>query len=389
MVRKLCRLIVPFFCLLALAPGLHAETFPCPAGDVPCLIAAITASNATPDADMITLSAGTYLLTRPHNSADPLGQNGNGLPRVTGPLTIEGAGAGVTLLARDRQAPLLRVLDVAQTGTLTVTGLTLMHGRLDLDRHEGGCLRNAGTLTLREVVVRQCTAAMGGGISNRGDLLLARTVVMHNYAERVGGGIGSGAQLRVEQGSWIGDNVAGHGGGIGGRGTMHISHSVIDGNRTFRSGGGGIENVLRVGGIPNIVSIHQSLLSKNTSVDSGGGLSLYDADALVTQSTFWENTTTRQGGALAVLKGQVHLQDVAALMNRAEDPSDIIGEGGGVFVGDQGRLILERIWLLRNVAAQAADCRVLASGQVELRDWTVIGDPLRFHDPATPPCVPD
>src|SRR5262245_42114791 len=60
----------------------HAKTFRCPAGDVACLIAAITEANAAPDEDTIRLSAGAYTVT----AVDNVTFGPNGLPSVTTPI---------------------------------------------------------------------------------------------------------------------------------------------------------------------------------------------------------------------------------------------------------------------------------------------------------------
>jgi hypothetical protein len=68
----------------------HAADFACVAGDVACLIDAINQANANEEANTITLEAGTYTLTTVDNNTD----GPNGLPSVTGLLTIKGAGGG-------------------------------------------------------------------------------------------------------------------------------------------------------------------------------------------------------------------------------------------------------------------------------------------------------
>jgi hypothetical protein len=84
--------------LLSLAPPSQAADFTCPAGDVACLIDAITQANANEEAHTITLEAGTYTLTTVDNDTD----GSNGLPSVTGIITIQGAGVEATSLERMR-----------------------------------------------------------------------------------------------------------------------------------------------------------------------------------------------------------------------------------------------------------------------------------------------
>src|SRR5712691_3720772 len=60
--------------VLGLTRPSHAADFSCAAGDVACLIAAITTANANGGTNTITLAAGTYTLTVVDNNTD--GQNG-------------------------------------------------------------------------------------------------------------------------------------------------------------------------------------------------------------------------------------------------------------------------------------------------------------------------
>lgn len=122
---KLCLLLG-----LLLYPAMRlcsAATFTCGSGDVACLIASITAANRTPEPDTIRLAAGIYLLTPVDNITDTDGANG--LPSVTGPLTLQGAGADQSMIARPPSVPMFRLLHVAPTGVLTVQGLTMTGGR--------------------------------------------------------------------------------------------------------------------------------------------------------------------------------------------------------------------------------------------------------------------
>src|SRR5262249_8644251 len=70
--------------LVRLTPSSQAADFACTAGDVGCLITAITTANGNGEANTITLDAGTYTLTAVDNTT-----NGpNGLPSVTGIVTM-------------------------------------------------------------------------------------------------------------------------------------------------------------------------------------------------------------------------------------------------------------------------------------------------------------
>src|SRR5215471_13079431 len=123
---SLAAVIALGFTLASLAP-VQARTFQCGAGDVDCLIAAINEANANGQTNTIRLAAGTYTLSAIDNGT---GNNTNGLPVISSPLTIEGAGTSATIIERDIRAPAFRLLRVVMTGILHLNRLTLRGGGL-------------------------------------------------------------------------------------------------------------------------------------------------------------------------------------------------------------------------------------------------------------------
>ena len=91
--------------LFSLAPARRRSerggAFQCPVADVTCLIAAINQANANGRDNTIVLAAGAYTLAAVDNDTD----GANGLPSVTGTLTIRGAGADMTSISRETTAP--------------------------------------------------------------------------------------------------------------------------------------------------------------------------------------------------------------------------------------------------------------------------------------------
>jgi hypothetical protein len=81
---------------LATPPSGQAAVVHCSAGNVSCLIQAITTANGTVGADTVELEAGTYSLTAVDNETG----GANGLPVITRPLTIRGVGAEATVIER-------------------------------------------------------------------------------------------------------------------------------------------------------------------------------------------------------------------------------------------------------------------------------------------------
>jgi hypothetical protein len=106
--------------VLSLLSPAQAAVFNVAAGDVAGLISAINTANGNNEDDTINLAAGTYTLTAVNNDTD----GSNGLPSITTALTIHGAGANGTVLAKVASAPAFRIVHVAATGIVTLEGLT-------------------------------------------------------------------------------------------------------------------------------------------------------------------------------------------------------------------------------------------------------------------------
>jgi hypothetical protein len=91
-------------------------------GDVTALIRAIELANKDQRETIINLEAGVYTV----RVVDNVTNGPNGLPSITGTLTIRGQGADSTIITRDVDAPVFRIMHVASTGVLTVSDLTII-----------------------------------------------------------------------------------------------------------------------------------------------------------------------------------------------------------------------------------------------------------------------
>lgn len=204
------------------------------AGSVACsasaLVGAIDVANASPGADTLTLTLGcTYVLRTADNDA-------NGLPVITGDITIRGRGATV---ARAEAAPGFRIFLVADSGALHLQDLTLRRGRgvdcpvpAPLVAFCGGAIASAGTLTIdhSRVVDNLATGAAeggisveGGGILSAGTATISSTDISNNTASYTG----------------VADASAAFGGGVGNEGSMSISHSALSHNTVSATGADG------------------------------------------------------------------------------------------------------------------------------------------------------
>lgn len=300
-------------CLPLLPSGNSAAAvFQCPAADVTCLITSIHMANANGDSDTIQLAAGTYSLIGVDNVTD----GPNGLPSITTPITIVGAGDESTAIQRAADAPAFRILHVRTPGALTLNSLSIRNGLLPEGR--GGAIE-------------------GGGIRNSGGTLnIANVTVADNVngttTERVLTGLGSGGGIASLGGS------------------VTITHSSIRDNDGHMGGGG----IAIMGGT---LTLDQSKITNNFArtdeAGVGGGLWFlsFGTDpvfATISNSIFAENEA-RFGGGLAT-EGLVRVQVSSTTLrdNRAID-------GGGVGnEGDGGELSIANSTIVHNQAAEGA-----------------------------------
>jgi hypothetical protein len=262
-----------WLCLL-LTSAWGATSVACGPGDTACLIAAIDTANASGEETTITLAAGTYPLTAP---AAP----STGLPLITGTIAITGAGTDVTTIARDPAptTPSFRLFQVAPTGTLTLTALTLTGGNVRLGATgAGGAILNAGTLTLRDTLLSRNEAEAGGAVGSHGTTTIARSRLTRNNAQFFGGAI----------------YVDG--------GDLTMDHSTLDSN--FAQGlGGALANGFFMTPASSAVVITNSAIVRNTSDFTGA---LYNTGTLdITSTTFaFNQTEARQFGRSTVLHNE-------------------------------------------------------------------------------------
>jgi hypothetical protein len=328
----------------------HVVEFMCAAGDVACLIEAITQANANGEANTITLDAGIYTLTAVNDDTD----GPNGLPSVTGVLTIQGAGADATIQERDANAPAFRLVHVATTGALTLEGLTLRRG---IGRGPvvefgstagGGILNHGGRLTLEHITLEGNTAGGGGGLMNlNGAVAIAESHITGNSAGLLGGGLLNSAL----EGSPVG---------------QVLITTTTFANNTADDGGGGLSN--RPGGV---VTIAKSTFVRNRVFFFGGGGLSNGGTLLVQNTTLAGNRAASVGGGLGN-SGTAILTNVTIADNEA-------GQFGGGGLANSGQLVMLNTILARNTIVQGIgpDCRGTVSGigQMTSLGTNLVGDP--------------
>lgn len=317
---------------LALSQPGQAAEFACASGDVACLIKAIREANANGEANTITLGAGAYPLTTVDNHTD----GSNGLPSITGLLTLRGAGADAIIIERAAGTPAFRLMHVAATGALSLEGLTLRGGLASSgSRLEpgGGLFNNGGAVALTRTTLTGNAAGGGGGLANhRGTVLLTQALVAHNEALSPG-----------------------NGGGVLNTGTLTLSETTFAHNRAHAGGG------LATGGTALVTD---TTVTGNEAV-IGAGIFQSDGTLTVVKTTFARNQAAVEGGGL--------FGHMVTLLN-----ATLTDNSGGMGGGLAGSAVLLNTLLARNTSVglrslglRSPDC----GGRVISLGTNLLGDP--------------
>ena len=316
------------------APAALASAAVQPPPNVPCsssaLVAAIQHANTVGSATLLLAPGCNYVLTT-------AASDGDGLPPVTGNLTISGAQG--TTISRSSSAPAFRILHVAAGGSLTLTGVTLTNGNTN---NFGGGVLDLGTLALRNVKVTGSTAAFGGGlfigtnaraaasfseftgntaidtggaISAEGAALALRNVKLAgNTADSAGGALFTGAgQTTISFSSLTGNTSQGFGGGaINNASQLAIDHSTLSGNTARGTEGGGLRTA--VGGTSQV---SRTVVTRNSAGTAGGGIANHGTTVLTLDRVMLNHAT--DGGGIANLTGTVSLRFTLVAFNSPDN----------------------------------------------------------------------
>jgi filamentous hemagglutinin family protein len=180
----------------------------------------VSAANGT-----VNLAAAIYTL------AQEVGINKN--------VTVRGAGAGTTTVSGNNA---VRGFNVGAGSTVTLDGMSIVKGR---------------------------STTHGGGIFNKGTLIVSNSAISGNFAQSFGGGILSDAgTLTVSNSTISGNSTQASGGGIYNynNGTLTVNNSTISGNSVPVNGGG----IRHTGN--GIFNISNSTVTNNTAGGIGGGI---------------------------------------------------------------------------------------------------------------------
>jgi hypothetical protein len=228
------------------------------------LASSISAANAAAGGATLDLPSGCiYTITAANNSTD----GGNGLPVITGTVTIHGHGSTI---ARSTASgvPQVRIFDVAKGGALHLDSITLSDGVAANGQQGGGAIDNNGTLTVSGSLLTSnanpaTSGTSGGAIQNAGALTVTTSSFSGNTAME-GGAIFNQNTATVTQSTFTNNAATVYGGGalLNAYGTLTVTASTFVGNTG--PGGGVLDN-------DTTAIISDSTMTGNTGGDHGGG----------------------------------------------------------------------------------------------------------------------
>ncbi len=249
-----------------------------PSGD---LLWAIEQANANPNPAGSVINFDPTVFASPQTImlSSTLELSGSAGPEVIDASTVTGP---VTISGNDSVGVFL----VDSNVTATLSDLTISDG----SGYEGGGIDNAGTLTVSDSVIENCSAYLaGGGVYGSGAITVTGSTIANNNATlSSGGGIYSGGGLTISGSTIEGNSTPGDGGGIFAIGAA-ITDSIVENNMSTDGDGGGIRAY-------DSLTITGTVIQNNSAAGYGGGMRDDDGAATVIGSTIMGNTAAGGGG---------------------------------------------------------------------------------------------
>ena len=182
------------------------------------------------------------------------------------------------------------VLRIATGASCSISSLSIEQGKADF----GAGIRNDGTLTLTNCILKNNRGVAGGGIYNEGTAILTACTIAGNQASSTtsgsgGGGVVNSGTMTMTDCTLTGNRGGQGAGGIANGGTLALTNCTLDGN----SGGQG-------GGIYNsgALTLSNCTITRNKARYGVGGGVLNIGTATLTNCTLDRNTAFAGTGSL-------------------------------------------------------------------------------------------
>ncbi|MGW7361977.1 hypothetical protein ACWGI8_00760 [Streptomyces sp. NPDC054841] len=285
-------------------------------------------------------------------------EDGNGLPKITQPITIEGNGATI---ARAANAAQFRVFEVGVGGDLKLRNLTITRGKADDDNggginvnpagrvdiekvtlenntvsdvssYEGGGVYTEGITNIRNSTLDKNSGHEGAAVSNYyGKVDISTTKVTNNISDGYAAIVNEYGTTKISK-SYLAYNYGYYGGALNSYdGVTEVEKSAIANN--FGYYGGGIYHEY------GSLYVRKSTIKANTASDGGGGGLNLEEPAVIEDSKIIDNATTNSngGGIYIYAFDEVAIRDSKVAGNRAPGNGST---GGGIYVDSFATLTL-------------------------------------------------
>ena len=283
---------------LALVQSAEAKTFDCDAGNVQCLVSAISQANADPhQKTTIRLAGGTYALTDVDNDTD----GPNGLPSIVSDVTIKGAQDGA-ILTRLAGALGFRILHVGASGRLTLQGVTITN-----------------PFDFASFI----TDPASGLFNNGGVVTVVDSSFIDNSIGDVGALYNNDGTVRIIDSTFSGSFGFNGAGIVSAGGVVDVTRTVFDQHNGFFAGA--------LWSMDAEVHIVDSRFSSNSS-HFAGAIRVSGGTTSITRTTFVGNTGDPSGGIFVDSQGTVTVRDSAFVENVGLGGAGIFNNGGNTHV---------------------------------------------------------
>jgi hypothetical protein len=236
-------------------------------------------------------------------------------------------------------------------GTLSISDLTITHGRFQGNEPQGGCIHSGGSVTLVNSTVSFCSVvgqdtqrSSGGGIYVYGDLTLVRSIITGNLAQgtqagssAVGGGVSVNYNFLAKY-STISDNIAeapftgshtAWGGGVSApRRDITILQSTISGNQAQFAAAihAGIAST-------RVMKITNSTISGNIASSQVAAIYTQHPTTISNSTIAFNRASSSNFGAISAFNANLTLQSSIVADNLAGSFLFDISESAGTFTG--------------------------------------------------------
>jgi hypothetical protein len=318
------------------------------------------------------------------------------LRNTTGPITIDGPGAGLLAIDGDKASGIFEVdamvsasisgVTIQNSGTQTYGGGIDNQGTLVLDQdtfladsaYQGGGLYNGGTVAITGCTFENNYAVNGGGVENLGTATLDDCSFLDNSAYYNGGGMVNFTIATLVDCSFNG-NQSDYGDGGGFSGFYEVSDLI---GCMFTANVAGLGGALYFGFLGNDGSTVGSQTATNcvftdNQAGSGGAICVQYSEATITGCVINDNSSIYgPGGGVFLFTGGVTLIDTTVTGNSAVESNpyyaQFLGSGGGLYL--EGDASLTDCTISGNSAGYDGGGVFGEYGQLSITDSTIQGN---------------